>query len=231
MSEQKRLVWDIPLRLFHWLLVFSIAGSYYSAQPGSPIMQWHLWLGYWTIGLVLFRIIWGLVGPRHARFSHFLPTPGRLFAYIRGIFDGTGGQTVGHNPLGSLMVIVMLILVGVQAGTGMFATEDIIWTGPYFPAVSSDMADKLTGWHHLNFDFIMVVVGVHIAAILFYLLVKKQNLVRPMITGKKDAAVVPESEEIKSSQLLKAVVVIAICALAVYLILHFAPPPAEEYYY
>jgi cytochrome b len=228
MTEEKRLVWDLPLRLFHWLLVVSMIASWITAELGFDWMQIHLWLGYGTIGMVVFRIIWGFIGPRHARFASFLSGPAGIWRYARGLAAGTMIQTAGHNPLGGISVIVMLVLVGFQTATGLFATDDIVWTGPWNPAVSGATADRLTSLHHLNFNIILVAVSLHIMAIAFYFLVKKQNLVVAMLHGKK---AVPEHEAISKSELVKALIVIVISAGLVYWLISAAPePPADNYF-
>jgi cytochrome b len=227
MAEERRLVWDLPLRLFHWLLVLSLGALWATGEAGFDYMQYHMYLGYWTLGLIVFRIIWGFVGPRHARFSNFLAGPSALWRYAKGLGAGTMIQTAGHNPLGGISVIVMLVLVGFQVATGLFATDDILWTGPYNGAVSSDTAEKLTSFHHLNFNIILVAVSLHIIAIAFYFLVKKQNLVGAMFHGKKPAAHVPEHEAITKSELVKAVIVIVVSAGLVYWFISAAPAPAE----
>lgn len=227
MADDRRLVWDLPLRLFHWLFALSIAALWATAE--YEMMDWHFKLGYWMIGLLAFRIIWGFVGPRHARFINFIHSPPAVFRYAKAIFKGEPVYTVGHNPLGSLMVIVMLVLVSIQAVTGLFASDDILWYGPYNPAVDSATARSLTRLHHQNFNWILIAIVLHIAAILFYGLVKKQNLVLPMLTGKKPAAYVPEHEAIASSELLKAAIVIAISCGAVYWLLSSAPPPIDDF--
>jgi cytochrome b len=228
MAEEKRLVWDLPLRLFHWLLVVSMIGSWITAELGFDWMQIHMYLGYGTIGMVVFRIIWGFIGPRHARFSSFLTGPSGIWRYAKGLAAGTMIQTAGHNPLGGISVIVMLVLVGFQATTGLFATDDIVWTGPYNPAVSGATADRLTSLHHLNFNIILVAVALHILAIAFYFLVKKQNLTAAMFHGKK---LVPEHEAITKSEVVKALVVIAISVGLVYWLISAAPePPSDDYF-
>jgi cytochrome b len=229
MSQPKRLVWDLPLRLFHWLFALSIAGSWITAELGFEWTQIHFYLGYWTIGLLLFRIIWGFIGPRHARFSNFLKPPSTLLMYVKSLFSGTPIHTAGHNPAGGLMVIVMMLLVALQATTGLFASDDIVWSGPYSPAVSGATVDKLTSLHHWNFNFILAAIALHLIAIAFYWLVKKQNLIVPMFTGHKPAALVAEHEAISSSELVKAVIVIAICAGVVYGIIDAAPEPVDDF--
>ena len=249
MAQEKRLVWDLPLRLFHWLLVLSLIASWITAEMGldnwtvqvslgSLSIGWdvawrqiHFALGYWMIGLLVFRVLWGLVGPRHARFVNFLPSPKRLFSYIGASLRGTAAETVGHNPLGSLMVILMILLIGFQAGTGLFATDDIIWTGPYYPAVTNATAKYLTRLHHFNFNLILAAIALHLVAIAFHWLVRKHNLVLPMVTGKKPADDVPPGEAISNSQLWKAAMVIAVSAAAAYWLIAAAPmPPASLYY-
>ncbi|MEP7245078.1 MAG: cytochrome b/b6 domain-containing protein [Gammaproteobacteria bacterium] len=231
MADGKVLVWDLPLRAFHWLLVLSMAASWATAEIGFDWMQVHMYLGYWTLGLIVFRILWGFVGPRHARFSNFLASPARIWAYARGLAAGSMIQTVGHNPLGGIMVILMLLLVGFQAATGLFATDDIVWTGPYNGAVSGALAERLTALHHLNFNFILAAVALHLMAIAFYFLVKKQNLVGAMVHGKKDASSVPVHEAITKSELVRAVIVILISAGLVYWLISAAPVPADDNYF
>lgn len=226
---EKRLVWDLPLRVFHWLFALSIAASWATAEAGFEWMQAHFYLGYWTIGLVLFRIIWGFVGPRHARFANFLRGPSTLLQYLKSLGGGTQMNTAGHNPAGGLMVIVMMAMAAFQACTGLFATDDIAWSGPYNPAVSSSLAGKLTSLHHANFDWMLVAIGLHLLAIAFYALVKKQNLVLPMLTGHKPAAWVLEHEVIPGSQLLKALVVIMISCGLVFWLIGAAPEPVDAY--
>lgn len=229
MTEEKRLVWDLPLRIFHWLFALSIAASWATAEAGFDWMQIHFYLGYWMIGLVVFRIIWGFVGPRHARFASFLRGPSTLLSYLKSLRSGAPVNTAGHNPAGGLMVIVMMALVALQAGSGLFATDDIAWMGPYNPAISGAAADKLTSLHHANFNLILASVGLHLMAIIFYWLVKKQNLVGPMFTGHKPAAWVPAHEAIAHSELLKAFIVIAISTALVYGLISAAPQTGDLY--
>ncbi len=228
-AGERRLVWDLPLRAFHWLFAASIVASYATAQPGSGWMPWHMRLGYWMMGLLVFRILWGFVGPRHARFASFLAGPRAMWRYAKG-FTGFGEaiQSVGHNPLGGVMVVVMLLLVAFQVGTGLFATDDIVWTGPYNPAVSSATARLLTSLHHGNFNLIWAAIALHVGAITYYAFVKKQNLVPAMLTGWKPAEAVPAAEAITSSQLWKALLVMIASVAVVYGVLHGAPPASSS---
>jgi cytochrome b len=224
MANEKRLVWDLPLRLFHWLFATSIFASWYTAEVDE--MEIHFWLGYFMIGLVLFRLVWGFIGPKHARFSSFLRSPPAIWMYLK----GKSQQTVGHNPLGGLMVIAMIVLVGLQAAAGLFATDDIIWAGPYNPAVAGETAEKLTAFHHYNFNVILGAIVLHLVAIAFYAFGKRQNLVPPMLHGRKHATVVPEHEAIAHSQLLKAAIVIAVSGAAVWWLVSSAPPPVDSFF-
>jgi cytochrome b len=230
MSE-KRLVWDLPTRLFHWLLVLCVAGSYATAKAGFNWTKVHFWLGYVTLGLVAFRIIWGFVGPRHARFTSFVGGPSRLLAYVRTLLRRDSPSSPGHNPLGGMVVVVMLLMLGAQAITGLFLIDNTeVWTAPYYPAVSAGLAGTLGRIHHLNFDVLMWVIVLHVLAIIFYRVFKRQNLVMPMITGHKSAKLVASQDAIGSSQLVKALVIAALCAGAVYWLIAAAPPPPEIYY-
>ena len=119
MSDARRLVWDLPLRLFHWIFATCIVASYVTAKLGFDWMQWHFYLGYTTIGLLVFRILWGFFGPRHARFSSFLHKPSAIWLYVRGMFSRNSTPSIGHNPVGGLMVFLMIVLVAIQAGSSI----------------------------------------------------------------------------------------------------------------
>jgi cytochrome b len=225
----KRLVWDLPLRLFHWALVLSILGSWLTAEAGFDWMQIHFYLGFWTLGLVSFRILWGFIGPKHARFASFIPSPKQLVTYARTVFKRDSTPAIGHNPMGGLMVILMILMVAAQATSGLFVTDDIAWAGPYNPSVSAALAGKLTWFHHLNFNVLAGAIGLHVLAILFYAFYKRQNLVSPMLSGHKPAQVAG-SDSIPGSQLIKALVLAVVCAGAVYWLISSAPPPPEIYY-
>jgi cytochrome b len=228
-AQERRLVWDLPLRAFHWLFAASILASYLTAQPGSGWMPWHIRLGEWMMGLLIFRILWGFVGPRHARFASFLAGPRPMWRYFKGLVGREDPiLSVGHNPLGGVMVLVMLLLVAFQVGTGLFATDDIVWTGPYNPAVSPATARLLTSLHHRNFNLIWAAIALHVGAIAYYAFVKKQNLVPAMLTGWKPAEAVPAEEAITSSKLWKALLVMIVSVAVVYGILSGAPPATSS---
>jgi cytochrome b len=223
-AAERRLVWDLPVRLFHWLLVLSMIASYVTAKIGFETMPAHRYLGYWTIVLIVFRILWGFVGPKHARFSSFLRGPTGIWRYAKALGAGTMIETAGHNPLGGLSVILLLALVAFQAATGLFATDDVVWTGPYYGAVSDAWASRLTSWHHMNFNFILAAVALHLMAITFYFLAKKQNLVGAMLHGKK---YVSENDAITKSEVVRAIIVLVIATGLVCWLLAVAPEPPD----
>lgn len=186
-------VWDLPVRLLHWLLVASIIGLFVTGKLGGNWMEWHKLIGFFTLGLVVFRIIWGVVGSEYARFASFVRGPGAVLAYLRGSFSGAGSDGakpyLGHNPLGALSVLGLLAVVLFQAVSGLFASDDIMMAGPYADAVSGAISQQMTKLHKLNSDLILILVGLHLAAIAFYFFVKKENLVKPMLDGSKVADV------------------------------------------
>jgi cytochrome b len=177
-------IWDLPHRLFHWLLAVSVAASYITAKIGGALIDWHGRLGIFILGLLIFRIIWGFIGSTHSRFSTFFPTFSRLAAYLKGRWQG-----IGHNPLGALSVIALLGAVAIQVGTGLFANDDIAFEGPLFDFVDKSFSNKLTSWHSTSFYVLLGFIVLHIVAIIFYRWVKKTNLVTPMLTGKKEIPV------------------------------------------
>lgn len=177
----RQLVWDLPIRLFHWLLALAIAAAFATGWQGGNLMEWHGRIGLAVIGLVSFRLVWGFVGSPTARFRHFVRGPGAIRAYLRGHWQG-----VGHNPLGALSVLALLALVGAQAGTGLFANDDIAFQGPLADLVGKEWSDKLLGIHVLLQKLLLGIVILHVAAITFYLRFKGENLVRPMLTGWKE---------------------------------------------
>lgn len=175
----KQRVWDLPTRLFHWTLVALIAFSWWSAEERHT--QWHVWSGIAVLTLLIFRLLWGFVGSSTARFSSFVRGPAAILSYVR---DVNGWREIGHNPLGALSVIALLLLIAVQVGLGLFSSDaDGLVTGPLTHLVSIDMSDELTGLHDDIFDVLLIFMGLHVAAVLFYHLFLGKKLVAPMLTG------------------------------------------------
>lgn len=183
------LVWDLPLRLFHWLLAALVVIAIATGTIGGNALVWHMRAGYGILALLVFRLLWGIWGGHHARFASFVRGPRAIVAYLR----GHGSPAAGHNPLGALSVLAMLALLLVQAVLGLFANDDIFTEGPLYKLVSKDTSDWLTGLHKRNLYLIAALIALHLGAVFYYLLVKRDNLIRPMITGCKDAGEVGES--------------------------------------
>jgi cytochrome b len=180
-TTRRVLVWDIPTRAFHWLLVGLMVFSIVCAKLGGNWMEWHKLSGYAILGLLMFRVMWGLVGSHYSRFTTFIFGPRAIIDYLRGL----GPKYLGHNPLGSGSVFALLGVVAFQAVSGLFANDDISLEGPLFKLVGKEWSDRLTGWHKFNEKIIYALVALHVAAILFYWFKKKENLVGPMLTGYK----------------------------------------------
>jgi cytochrome b len=178
-------IWDLPTRLFHWSFAACVVGAYVTVKLGGLYMDWHVRFGLAALGLVIFRVVWGFVGPRHARFSSFVRGPRAVLAYLRG---GAGAMmSAGHNPLGALSVLAMLVDLGLQAAIGLFASDDIMTQGPLYGLVSESTAGRLTSLHKANEWIIIALVALHLLAIAWYTFAKRQPLVRAMISGDAPA--------------------------------------------
>jgi len=180
-------IWDPVTRSWHWVLALAVCtGWSFGKFMSFDTIQWHFYTGYLIIGLLIFRYLWGFVGPAPVRYRALLPTPAATLRYLRGIGSREASGTPGHNPLGSLSVIAILIAISAQAASGLFIeSDDFFEYGPLASYVSEATVSRLTWWHHFIADIILVLVVLHVAAILFYLLWKKENLIKPMITGWK----------------------------------------------
>ena len=189
------LVWDAPTRLFHWTIVTLILLSWFSADQGY--MTVHLWSGLALLALLLFRIGWGLVGSTTARFSDFLHPPRAVLSYLRG--EGKS-LYAGHNPAGGLMVVALIAVLLAQALTGLFANDGLHFSGPLALLVSDDTSTRVTSWHALIFDLILLLVWCHVAAVGFHVFVKGHNLVKAMVTGRKPRAHIPADLRISFTQ-------------------------------
>lgn len=206
-------IWDLPTRLFHWILVALIATLWVSAIRGW--MTVHYVCGVAVLVLVMFRVTWGLLGSTTARFSDFVAAPGRVIAYLRALRRGDASLHAGHNPAGGWMVLTLLLLLLAQAVLGLFANDEFDFKGPLAEWISGKRSDLLTRVHVFLFDAILACIWVHLCAISFYALVKRDNLVGPMWHGAKPVDRVPTGLHLRFVSTAKAGIVLAVIAAAV----------------
>jgi len=220
-------VWDMPTRLFHWLLAVSVTGALVTVQLGGLYMDWHVRFGLLTLGLLLFRLVWGFCGPRYARFAQFVRGPCTVLAYLR----GQTSVSAGHNPLGGWAVLAMLLALGFQALTGLFANDDILTSGPLAALVASDTSSTLTWLHGVNATLIYFLLSLHlIAVILWYALIRRRRIITPMLTGDADVLADAVAAEDDARVWLRALAIAALAAVVVWLV-QALPPPASSAYY
>ena len=184
---KREKIWDPVTRTWHWVLVFSvIVGWGFGEFMTLDNVTWHFYLGYLILGLMVFRFGWGLFGPAPVRFKNLLPTASSTIEYTKTIPRRSPSGFAGHNPLGSLWIFALLFLLTAQGITGLFIEEeDLYENGPLFEYVSEETSDMLNGWHSDLSDIILVMVILHVSVLIFYLLWKKENLIKPMVTGWK----------------------------------------------
>lgn len=177
-------VWDLPTRLFHWSLVALIALQYASGEFGWLSMEWHFLLGYATLALVLFRVLWGFLGSQTARFGDFVRAPATVLRYAAGLARGRAAHAPGHNPLGGWSVLAMLASVALQAVSGLFTSDDIADEGPLVARASAATVDWMGWLHHVNRYVLAGLIGLHVLAVLTHRVARNENLVAPMLHGR-----------------------------------------------
>jgi cytochrome b len=178
-------VWDLPVRLFHWVLVVLLVFQFVTGKIGGNLMPLHVYSGYAVLVLVIFRILWGFAGSTHARFASFLAGPAATLRFARRLFSREAVPQVGHNPLGGWMVIALVVSLAVQAVSGLFANDGVATQGPLAAMVSIEVSNDLSQVHRLSLNVLLVLTAVHVAAVLFHWLVKRDNLMGAMFTGVK----------------------------------------------
>lgn len=218
------LVWDLPTRLFHWVLVVLVVTSFVTGNVGGNAMEWHLRSGYAILALLVFRLVWGVVGTHHARFASFIRGPRTTLRYARSLLSGAAERYLGHNPLGAWSVLAMLALLAVQVGTGLFANDDIATEGPLAYLVTKATSDALTRVHHWNRLALIALIAIHLAAVLYHALAKREPLVRAMIGGRKHWHD-PAAPAADGHRLGRAVVILGLAAVAVWWLLRVPPMP------
>lgn len=214
-------VWDLPLRLFHWLLVLCVTGALLTINLGASWIDWHGRFGLAVVGLIAFRLVWGVLGSTHSRFASFFPSPHAVRRYVHGDW-----QQPGHNPLGALSVYALLGLFGFQAVSGLFTTDEIAFSGPLTRAVSSDLVNTLSRLHRQTELWLYLLLGLHILAIIVHRL-RGKHLLGPMIHGQLE--VDKSMDKPRGGGLLAFMVALVMAAAAVWLANGSwipVPPPA-----
>jgi len=216
------LIWDWPVRLFHWLIVLLLIGSYLTIAVWPDFdLGTHKLIGYTILGLLIFRLLWGFVGGRHARFFNFIKGPGAIFRHIGELGRRRDPGHGGHNALGALSVLALLASLLVQVVSGLFNSDDIMAEGPLFGTAGPELRSFMGQVHEINFTVLLVLIGLHLAAILFYALWKGQALVGAMVHGRRrDLA----PEEAGSSGPFWAVLLCAVVAAGIVLAVVYAVP-------
>jgi cytochrome b len=228
-SEAGQLqVWDLPVRLFHWTLVAAIIGAFVTNKLGIAYFEYHVWCGYTIIILVLFRLVWGFAGTRHALFLNFVRGPIETLRYAVAFLRGEKRHFAGHNPLGAWMVLVLLSALAVQAISGLFGNDEIFNFGPLYGYVSKEFSLRLTSLHRLLFYWILAAVALHVLAVIVHEVFKRERLVKAMITGRKPEQHLTATDVISSSRLWLAVLIVIGLSFGLASIIKHAPAPGTE---
>ena len=206
-------VWDLPTRVFHWALVALILLQYLTGEFGLLSMDWHFYFGYATLALIVFRVLWGFVGSTTSRFSHFVRGPVAVWRYTVALLQGRAHGAIGHNPLGGWSVLVMIASVALQAVTGLFSTDDLDTTGPLAARVSDAAVKWMTRIHHWNRYFLLLLIVLHLGAVLAHWIWRRDNLVAPMLHGKKR---IEAAAPMRAASIGIALVLLAASGLAVW---------------
>ena len=188
------MVWDQATRIFHWALVVLIIAAWYTIE--NRMIDVHQLIGHALIGLVIFRLVWGVIGSSTAQFKNFIRNPFSALTYLKASLKLTSPHATGHNPAGGWMVVVMLLVIGFQLISGLLANDDLGFSGAFSDYVSKALSDTFTQLHALNFTLLLVLIWLHLVAVFFYVMVKNEHLIRAMLTGKKLQSQVNPDEKI-----------------------------------
>jgi cytochrome b len=205
-------VWDLPTRLFHWALSALIVMQYATGEFHVLDMRWHYWLGYATLVLIVFRVLWGFAGSQTSRFADFLRGPGAVLRHVRAYFQQNPQSSIGHNPLGGWSVLALLICVLVQTISGLFASDAVSEQGPFADRVSEHAMHLMTRVHGWNQNLLLILIALHVVAVLGHLLLKHDNLILPMLSGYKKLSGAPRLRFVSA---WRAIALLVVCAAAV----------------
>jgi len=217
--NEKVYVWDIGIRLFHGFLIVLLLVSWWTGKEGGLYLEYHFWSGYSILTLIVFRVIWGFVGSTTARFDYFIRSPRTVMYFFKDLLRREKYEGLSHNPAGSYMVVVLIVILFVQVMTGLFSDDEIFNEGPFRHYITSNLASELTNLHHIVFNIILVLVATHILAVMWHELVKGERLVWSMITGKKKLHQEPPNlfyasgRRIVISFILSVIIVLALVTL------------------
>lgn len=205
-------IWDLPTRLFHWLLAAAVIALIVTAKIGGNAMEWHMRLGHVVLALLLFRVVWGIVGGHWSRFATFFPTPSRVRVHFSQT-TATQPTTAGHNLLGAFSVLAMLQVLALQVGTGLVSDDEIAFAGPLARFVSGDTVAWASGWHKGWGQWLLLaLLGLHLCAIAFYAVVRRKHLVPAMLHGNQQVTTGTHASIDNFAARLLAAVVIAVCS-------------------
>lgn len=214
-AARRTRLWDLPTRLVHWSLVALIPLSWWSAEAGR--MELHRYSGYAVMGVVLFRLYWGFAGASTARFAGFVKGPAATLAYLGTLGNRAPSETPGHNPLGGLSIMALLGVLVAHVTFGLFAVDiDGLESGPLSHLVEFDTGRAFAEWHETSFKILLVLIGLHLAAVAFYLVYKRENLIRPMVLGWRTFSGV--QPHVRTAPAWRAVVGIAAAAVIAWFI-------------
>ena len=230
-QPETRVIWDLPVRVFHWVLVLAFIGAYVTHELGVEYFKYHLWCGYTVLVLVAFRIVWGLIGTRHALFWNFVRGPIATARYTIAWLRGRATPFPGHNPLGAWMVLALLAGLLVQAITGLFANDEIMNFGPLYGYIGAERSNELTSLHRQLFYWILAGVGLHVIGVALHWFIGKERLVHAMFTGRKSLPPGTGAVGIQSSRTWLAVLtVLAVIAVLTYFVVRAPEPSFDEFY-
>ena len=212
------LIWDGVIRIFHISLIYAMVGVYITSENGA-IERHALW-GITIISLLVCRVLWGFLGSFNARFKNFLFSPKVIYHYLKGFLSPKASHYMGHNPVGGLSVVMMLFLLLLQAISGLAMTDDIFFEGPLYSILSQDIYNILDMLHRQNFNILILIVFIHITAVFYYLLYKKNDLISPMITGKKISYNHPQDKTLYAAYSKTALLFAVISSVGIWLYLY-----------
>jgi len=206
------IVWDLPTRLFHWTLVILITLQYLSGEFGLMPMEWHYWLGYATLALIVFRVLWGFAGSETSRFAAFVRGPAEVVRYARASLNGRAEVVVGHNPVGGWSVVLMLTSIAVQSVSGLFSSDDLVESGPFAAQVSDATVKWMTRIHSINRYVLLLLIVLHVTAVLLHWAMRRENLVAPMLHGRGQSA---GADPIRVVSVWRALALLILSAVAI----------------